>query len=242
MKLKLSEFLDGIHAATTVEDLQAAITNKDYPNTFRGPSWAKICKARIEAGMKIVDAHPHGGLVPRFGPGRKLTVCGETQGVSRGGNSTGVRYAWHSAGEWAMSVMRRHGIGIRASHRIWDCYNGGYPHRALAVIDAALAGKIPDPVLFELRPHGVTVGGPINYDPQRNEEDKHDRRASRPCPCGKGTLFDWGGGWSEGFDFLNWHCNACPEVYTEYMTRKAFYQMRQTGRYVAQEVTPAAAQ
>jgi hypothetical protein len=232
--MKLSEYLDGMRAATTPEELQAAIM-ADFKHNFLGPTWSKICKVRIEAGKKIVDAHPHGRFVPKLGPGRKLNVCGETCSVGRGHNSTGVRYVWHSAGEWAQDVMRRNGMSKKAAHRIWSEWSD-YPHRCLKTIEEALAGKIPDPVFFVLRPHGITTGGPLNYSVAQNDADDGDHRATRPCPCGKGTLFDWGGGWSEGFDFVNWHCDACPEVYTEYMTREAFYQMRQTRKYVAQEV------
>lgn len=235
VKMKLAEFLDGMRNATTCEELQAAITNKDFSNPFRGPTWAKICKVRIEAGYRLVEAHEHGQFVPRFGPGRKLQVCGETCGVGRGHNSTGVRYVWHSAGEWAMSVMRKNGLSIRASHRVWDGWKD-YPHRCLSVIDKALAGEIPDPVMDVLGEAYVTSAGPINYEAATNEADTWDRRASRPCPCGNGTLFDWGGGWSEGFDFVNWHCNRCSNVYTEYMSRGRFYAMRQSSQYLAVEV------
>ncbi|WPE19907.1 hypothetical protein [Shinella zoogloeoides] len=231
--MKLSEFLDGIRDATTVEELQAAIT-ADFKHSYRGPTWTKICKARIEAGYRLVDAHEHGRFVPRFGAGRKLQVCGETCGVGRGYNSTGVRYVWHAAGEWAMSLMRKNGLSIRASHRVWDQWRD-YPHCCLAVIEKSLAGEIPDPKMDTLI--GPYKGhSPINYGIERNEADEWDKRASRPCPCGNGTLFDWGGGWSEGFDFVNWHCNGCPDVYTEYMSRERFYAMRQSRQYVAVEV------
>ncbi|HEY0120624.1 MAG TPA: hypothetical protein VGC14_02490 [Rhizobium sp.] len=231
--MKLAEFLEGIRNATSAEELQAAIT-ADFKHSYRGPTWTKICHARIEAGYRLVDAHEHGQFVPRFGPGRKLQVCGETYGVGRGHNSTGVRYVWHSAGEWAMSIMRKNGLSIRASHRVWDEWNG-YPHRCLAVIEKSLAGEIPDPTMDTLiGPH--KGHSPINYSIEQNEADRWDRRASRPCPCGAGTLFDWGGSWSEGFDFVNWHCNACPDVYTEYMSRERFYAMRQSHQYIAVEV------
>lgn len=229
--MKLSDYLDGIRNATTANELQAAIT-ADFKHSYSGPTWTKICTARVEAGYRLVDDHPHGRFVPRFGQRRKLQVCGETCGVGRGHNSTGVRYVWDSAGEWAMSVMRKNGLSIRASHLVWDGWKD-YPHRCLDIIDKALAGEIPDPIMDVLGEPYVTSGGPINYEPSTNDAGKWDRRASRPCPCGIGTLFDWGGGWSEGFDYVNWHCNRCSNVYTEYMSRGRFYAMRQTSTYTA---------
>ncbi|NTJ67581.1 hypothetical protein G6M50_06355 [Agrobacterium rhizogenes] len=229
--MKLAEFLEGIRNASTAEELQAAIT-ADFKHSYRGPTWTKICNARIEAGYRLVDAHEHGRFVPRFGARRKLEVCGEVCSVGRGHNSTGVHYVWHAAGEWAMSVMRKNGLGIRASHQIWNCWKD-YPHRCLPIIEKALAGEIHDPVLDVLGKPYITSAGPINYEQSTNDADRWDKRASRPCPCGGGTLFDWGGGWSEGFDCVNWHCNRCSNVYTEYMSQKRFYAMRQSHRYVA---------
>lgn len=225
--MKLTEYLDGMRAAATAEELEAAI-QAPFKHSYRGRIWSQICEVRIAEGERICAAHPLGRFVPRYGPRRQLTVCGETYRVGRGGNSTGVRYCWHAAGQWVMEILRREGFSVRAAHRLWDGWSG-YPHRALKIVEEALAGKIPDPELNVLRPHGRTSGGPIRYSVEANEADQHDRRASRPCPCG-GTLFDWGGGWSEGFDFINWHCIACPEIYTEYMTREQFYSLRQSPR------------
>jgi len=222
-------YLAGLRAATTVDELEVAI-RAPFDHPYRGAKWSRICAARIEAGLAIVERSPLSWFVPRHGANRRLTLCGQTYRVGRGQNSTGVRYAWHAAGVWARGLLRNEGFSVRASHRIWDGGWNDYPHRTLAIVDAALSGRILDPVLNVLRRHQRTAGaGPINYSIETNDADKFDRRASRPCDCG-GTLFDWGSGWSEGFDYINWHCNACPDVFTEYMSRDAFYALRQSSR------------
>lgn len=229
--MKLEEYLAGMEAAQTCEELEAAI-HMPFRHTYRGRTWNRICKVRIVAGERIVAANPNGRFVPHFGAGRRLTVCGESYRVGRGGNSTGVRYSWHHAGEWAMAILRREGFSIRAAHRIWDGWDQ-YPHRCLATVAKALAGGYPDPELNLLVRHERTgYGHPIKYTVEQNEADPWDRRASRPCACG-GTLFDWGAGHSDGFDYINWHCNACPDVFTEYMTQKQLYALRQSGRQQA---------
>jgi hypothetical protein len=122
--------------------------------------------------------------------------------------------------------MIKNGIGQRAAHRIWSEWND-YPHRCLTTIDDFFAGKIPDPELNILIRHQRTEHGrPINYSIERNDADECDRRATRPCACG-GTLFDWGAGDSEGYEFVTWRCNACPDVFTEYMTHAQLYELRQ---------------
>jgi hypothetical protein len=236
-KITLAAYLDGMKAATTASDLEAAI-QVPFKHSYRGRTWSQISKARIEAGLAIVDKSPLARYIPRYGAGRRLEVCGETYRVGRGGNSTGVRYCWHYAGAWAMDMLRREGFSIRASHRLWDGGWNDYPHRSLKVVEAALAGLYPDPELNVLRRHERTAHGqPINYSIEKNDADRFDRRASRPCPCG-GTLFDWGAGHSDGFDYINWHCIACPDVFTEYMTQKDLYALRQ-GSKAPTESVPA---
>lgn len=221
--MKLSEYLDGMRSATTADELEAAI-QAPYKHSFRGRTWSQICRVRIETGKRIVAAHPLGKYVPQFGPHRLLTVCGETYKVGRGQNSTGVRYAWEYARIWARSVLKQQGFSTRVAHRICDNDWSDYPHRSLNTVADALAGKFPDPELNVLHRYRSSAG-PIKYSIERNNADRWDYRANRPCECG-GTLFDWGGGHSEGFEFINWHCNACPDVFTEYMTREQFYELR----------------
>lgn len=221
--MKLSEYLDGMRSATTADDLEAAI-QAPFKHGFRGRTWSQICKVRIETGDRIVAAHPHAFYIPRYGERRILTCCGETYKVGRGQNSTGVRYTWHAAGVWAKARLRENGFGIRAANRLWDNNWHDYPHRCIAFVDKVLAGEMPDPELNVLHRYRSSAG-PINYSVERNNADKWDYRANRPCEC-SGTLFDWGGGHSDGFEFINWHCNKCSDVFTEYMTREQFYALR----------------
>lgn len=230
--MKLADYLDGMRGANTAEELETAI-QADFKHGFRGRTWTQICKVRIAAGERIVAAHPHAFYVPRFGEQRRLTLCGETYKVGRGQNAAGVRYAWHDAGQWAMSLLIHHGLSKRAASRLWDSDWRQYPHRALKTAAAALAGEIPDPqlnVLIERKLYGHEE--PIRYTVAQNEADKSDRRASRPCQCG-GTLFDWGAGHSDGFDYVSWYCNSCPRNFTEYMTPAALQALRQGARLQA---------
>lgn len=234
-KMTLSAYLDGMRAANTAADLDAAI-HAPFKHRYRGATWERICKVRIERGHEIISAHPLGRFVPRVGPHRRLSVCDETYRVARGGNSTGVRYAWHAAMTWAIKVMMANGLGLRASHRVWgECRE--YPHRCIATLEAAFAGAIPDPQLDTIVFHKRDCGSPIQYTIEQNDADPYDRRATRPCHCG-GTLFDWGAGHSEGFDYITWHCNACPDVATEYLSVGRLYEIRQSARQrlEAQEV------
>lgn len=232
-RAKLSEYLSNMAAAETPEALEA-ILQSGFAHSFSGPTWSRICKCRVETGEKICESHPLGKYVPRYSTGRRLTLLGETYKVPNGGNSTGVRYAWHDAGQWAKNILREHGFSRRAAHRIWErCLD--YPHRAIGLIEKALAGEIPDPELNVLILHErYDHGSPINYTEEQNNAG--DRRATLPCKCG-GTLFDWGGGHSEGFEFINWRCNKCPDVFSEYMTSAQFYALRQSKR---NEERPAA--
>jgi hypothetical protein len=227
---RLPEYLARLESASTAAELEAAM-QIPFKHLYHGRVWTRICAVRIRRGVEIVQAHPLGCYVPQFGRRRMLTVCGESMRVPRGGNSTGARYVWHGAGEWAMNILRREGFTISASHRMWDGGWNDYPHRCLSIAEAALAGRIPDPRLNVLRRHRRLYAGasPINYTVEQNDADDVDRRATRPCKCG-GTLFDWGAGWSEGFSFINWHCNACPDVFTEYMTNERLYQLRNAQR------------
>jgi hypothetical protein len=232
--VKLSEYLDGLRAAATPEQLEAAI-QAPFKHAFRGRTWSQISKVRIEAGKRLVAQHPLGFYVPRLEERRHLRVCGETYKVGRGGNSTGVRYCWHYAGEWTMKVLRERGFSVRAAHSVWDGSWSDYPHRSLATVEKAFSGKIPDPELNVLIRHeGVS---PVRWTVAQNNADQWDRRASRSCECG-GTLFDWGGGHSQGFEFISWHCNNCPGVFTEYMTREQFYALRRRMQTSPEVISP----
>lgn len=219
--MTLTEYLDGMQAATSAAALDCAI-NCGFKHRFTGPTWSRISKVRIEAGARICDASHHAQFVPRFGRGRQLEVCGETYHVGRGQNSTGVRYCWHYAKEFAVNVLQRNGIGVRASHQVWDTAFD-YPHRALGILQEFFAGKLPDPRLNRLIYTGRCITGtPIRV----NRKSEAEHRSHRPCSCG-GMLWDWGAGHSCGFEFINWRCDRCPRTYTEYMTNARLYEIRQ---------------
>jgi len=220
-EMNLRQYLDGIHAATTADELEAAL-QAPFRHPFHGRTWSAICKARIERGAAICAVHPNGRFVPRM-DGRSLSVCGETYRVGRGYNSTGARYVWHSAGEFAKAVLKRNGLSSRAATRIWGCW-GSYPHRCLALIDAATNGELADPKLNTLILSHMGTG-PVKISVESNDADELDRRATLPCECG-GTLFDWGAGFNDDFTFVNWHCNHCSRVFTEYVTADRFSAIR----------------
>jgi hypothetical protein len=217
--MNLTEYLDRLRAAVTADQLEAAI-QAEFKHPFSGPTWSRICKVQREAGNRIVAAHPNGKFVPQCGPRRRLTLCGETYGVGYGQNSTGERYVWTYAEEWAVKVLRERGFSIRAAHLIWD-HSFDYPHRALACVEEALAGQHQDPPMRRLIYSRNTIGGPVRVN--RRYESKH--RAHRPCRCG-GTRWDWGSGYSLGITFINWYCDGCPRIYTEYMTGRGLYEIR----------------
>lgn len=141
--MNLTEYLDGLRAARTALELDAAV-RAPFKHSYHGRTWATICKVRVERARVIIDEHVHSKFVPRI-QGRTVTVCGETYGMGKGMNSTGVRYVWHSAGQFAKDVLRRNGFSQRAASRIWQEASGDYPYRCLTIIDEALAGKLADP-------------------------------------------------------------------------------------------------
>lgn len=215
-------YIAGILTATTADELERAV-QADFNHTYRGAQWSRISNARIAAGQAICDAHPHGHLVPRW-IRSDFIVAGQSLRVGRHPGS----YGWAHAKAWAIPILMDHGLSRRAAYDILDSWFN-YPHRCLKTIEAALAGKIPDPVLDRLHPrHRYKTVGPIRYTTEQNNADRYDKRASRPCACG-GTRFDWGAGWSRGFDFINWHCNGCAYVYTEYLSPRRLTAIRQTG-------------
>lgn len=220
--MNLTDYLDGMRAARTASELEAAI-RAPFKHSFKGRTWATIRKIIMERALAICDEHRDRHFVPRL-DGRSLTVCGETYRMGRGMNSTGVRYVWHVAGEFAKDVLQRNGFSRRAASRIWSEASGDYSHRCLAAIDDALAGKLADPPMNRLI--FSHMGGPIKLTGADNDADEVDRRASRPCSCG-GTRFDWGSGSSDDFTFVTWYCNKCPRVYHEYVTPERLREIRQ---------------
>lgn len=228
--IRLSAYLDGMRAAATSDELEAAI-QAPFNHSYRGKIWAQISAVRVASGLEICDAHPLGHLVPRLGKRHVLTVAGETYRVGYGGNSTGVRYCWHAAEQWTRDILCKRGLSRRASNLVWDRF-GSYPHRCLKTLEMAMAGEIPDPVLDVMIRHERTgYGNPVKITVAQNNADTFCPRATRHCPCG-GTLFDWGSGWDGSFSFINWHCNECPDVFTEYLSKGRLARIRQEGRSV----------
>lgn len=221
--MMLSEYIHGLTAASDADELEAAI-QVPFKLEYRGPTWKRICSVRIAAGQRIVAAHRHGRFVPQLGSRHLLTVCGDTYRVAYGQNSTGVRYAWHDAMEFAVATLGRNGIGVRASHQVWDTAFD-YPHRALSILVDFFAGKVRDPKLGRMNYTGrCSTGRPVRVN--RREEAKD--RAHRKCTCG-GVLWDWGAGYSCGFSFVNWRCDRCSRTYCQYLDSPGLYAIRNQG-------------
>lgn len=239
--MTLDEHLAALAAAPDAVALEAAFQAAiaDFP-MFRRRGWQlvrsrlaiRIDEAMRQRGRALCDTHPHGHLIPRIGPRRLLTCCGESYRVGYGGNSTGERYCWHAAKGWAVGLMKRAGLSQRAAYSVWDSWSD-YPHRALQAAERGLAGRNPDPVLNVLLRSDYPGTRPISLTVKANAKATYDKRASRPCPSCGGTLFDWGGGCSDGFDYINWRCNGCTDVFTEYMTYQQFCDLRQQPRALA---------
>lgn len=220
--MNLEEYLTGIQAARTAAELEAAL-RAPFEHSYRGRTWERICKVRVASGLAVCALHPMGRYVPQMS-GRVITLLGESYRVARGGNSTGIRYAWHAAGVFVKGVLQSNGLSQRAACRIWDSWDG-YPHRCLTIVEEALNGGLADPVMNTLIFAGMGLG-PINYSVEANDADTIDHRATRPCECGA-TLFDWGAGFTDGFTFISWHCNGCARLYTEYVTEERLSEIRQ---------------
>lgn len=224
--MTLAQYLEGLRQAGTAAELERAI-HAPFVHPYRGRTWAAICKVRIERGKAICQAHPNGRFIPRV-EGRVLSVCGESCGVVGHAHcSTGARFYWHSAGTLAKSIMKRHGLSSRAAARIWSEWNE-YPHRCLAIVEAALNGQLNDPP-FDTLILSYRVSSPVNITVEANAADHVDHRATMPCVCG-GTLFDWGGGFGDDLTFVHWHCNTCTRVFTEYVTQARLERIRQPRR------------
>lgn len=57
--MKLADYLEGMRAARTVEELESAIC-APYKHFYTGKTWARISNVRIACGDAIVAAHPNG--------------------------------------------------------------------------------------------------------------------------------------------------------------------------------------
>lgn len=220
--MKEAEYLDGLRAATTAAELEAAL-HVGFKHSFHGAIWRRICAVRIAKGLEIVAAHPLSYFIPQFAGDRSrvLSLCGETFRVARGQNGAGVRYAWHAAECWAKPILRAQGFTQTATHAIWDGGWQDYPHRSLAIVERAVDGQMPDRPLNRLI-YRYDGSGPIKC------ELGEDDRAYRPCGCG-GTRFDWGCAWNGWSYEISWRCNRCPRVYVEWVTSARLTEIR-TGK------------
>lgn len=208
--MKLIDYLAAIRSANSIMGLEQAI-QAPYVHNFTGRTWARICKVRDQRAVELCREHPLGKYVPIMTKSR-ITVCDETFARS------------YVAGERVVALLQESGFSKRAANRILGSC-GSYQHRTIAIIEEALSGRIPDPELNVLKFTGMG-SGPVQITVEENESDPIDSRATMPCEC-SGTLFDWGGGYSEGFSFINWRCNCCARTYTEYTSPERFRAIRQ---------------
>jgi len=221
-----AEQIAALRAAKTQDEIQAAIVMNLHEN-FSKAARCRIQNVRAECGKAMVRAHPLGKYVPIYeSKTNRLHLLGESYKVGHGQNGAGVRYVWHFAKEWARDILQKNGFSRRASYRITDT-SWDYLHRALPIIEAALAGEIPDPDLNILVPNKRSWGEPVKLSVEQNAKDSFPR-ATRTCQCG-GTLFDWGASSDHGWDWVSWYCNKCPESFTEYLADGQLYAMRGGG-------------
>lgn len=218
-RLTKAAYIAGLEAAETIEEFEEAIQAPRRPHRYRGRGYAEVSAARHAASEALCAAHAYARYIPQFKDG-VLTVFGESRRLGRGRSSC----TWQYAGRWAKDVLKRHGLSQRAAYQVWDWWISGYPHRAIAVVEAARGGKLSDPRMDVLT-FAYKSTGPINYSLEANANDPVDSRAHRPCACG-GTLFDWGCGYDHGFTFVSWRCNQCADVFVEYCTDKRFAEIR----------------
>lgn len=83
-------------------------------------------------GRQLAETVEVGRFLPRFEARRRITIDGETRSVGYGGNSTGERYVWTYAEEWAAEVLADRGIPPEVIRETLQCW--GWPHRALRAL------------------------------------------------------------------------------------------------------------
>jgi hypothetical protein len=215
--MKRKEYIEGLRLASTVEELEAAI-HAPYSH-----SWNMIGKIIRERAETLCAIHPNSRFVP-LRKGKQLEICGESHSCGRGGG-----YYGYGAEEVVKGALRRNGFSQIATYRIWEWATSTYLHRCIPIIADALDGKLPDPPMNCLIFAGMSCAGPVNISVEANAADDISHRATRPCECG-GTLFDWGSGYSDGFNFVSWRCNKCPRTYSEWVTDERFREIRQPSR------------
>jgi hypothetical protein len=212
--MKRKEYIDGLRSASTVEELETAIQAPYHR------SWRMILGIIRERAERLCASHPDSRFIP-LRKGNQLEICGESHSCGRGGG-----YYGYGAEEVVKGALRRNGLSQTAAYRIWEWAAGPYLHRCIPIIADARAGKLSDPPMNRLIFAGMSCCGPINMSVEANAADDISSRATLPCGCG-GTLFDWGSGYSDGFNFVSWRCNKCPRTYSEWVTDERFREIRQ---------------
>lgn len=142
--MKLKDHLGKIQASESPADLEALFQAawRDFPH---GRSSDRIHAAMRDRGTRLCAEHPRGTLIPRFDTKtRRLHICGQQMAVMKGHNSSGVRYAWSAAEEFALRALGEAGVSHGLSKTIWNTWSD-YPHRALRALDAdTTAGGFPE--------------------------------------------------------------------------------------------------
>ena len=126
--MNLTEHLQLIQSSPSARELE-----KRFQETLRLYRWrtqGRIIRAVQRRGAELVAASPAGFYVPQLGRRRRMWLCGEEYSVGYGQNSTGERYSWEYAKQWALSTMRKHKVPPATAKHIMDWW-GHYPHRAL---------------------------------------------------------------------------------------------------------------
>ena len=212
--MKRKEYIDGLRSASTVEELETAVQAPYHR------SWRMITGIIRERAEALCASHPHSRFIP-LRNGNQLEICGEFHSCGRGGG-----YYGYGAEEVVKGALRRNGFSQTAAYRIWELATEAYLHRCVQIIADALDGKLLDPPMNRLIFAGISCCGPVNISVEDNEAEGTYRRATLACECG-GTLFDWGSGYSDGFNFVSWRCNECPRTYSEWVTNERFREIRQ---------------
>jgi hypothetical protein len=131
----LREVLHSLRAARTVEQLESRF--ELTWDCFRRRTQKRIRRVVRERGIALCEMQDKRHIVPRWDSRRRrLIVCGKTYRVEHGGNSTGIRYAWHHAYEWMKKTLHEHGCSEPLTQEILDWWRD-YPHRSLRALQAS---------------------------------------------------------------------------------------------------------
>lgn len=233
--MELDDYLAGMRAATTADELEAALL-APYEHPYAGPIWNAICKTRVEEGLRLIATHPHGHLVPRLSDAA-VTVANEPLTLGSGFLAQNQPLDSPEVRQFVKGALARQGLSSRAAHRIAQAWSE-YPHRCLAILESALKGELDDPPMN--KPFLSHLGrGPVSLTVADNDADQVHRRATMPCQC-HGTLFEWGQQEDDGIAVVNWRCNRCDRVFVEYVTPDRMTAIQESARRpLEQALSPA---